>query len=268
MRFRLSIQQLPTVGPLQGDCIVWRWAAASKIGTSHIRSGSRLQDACVVSSVREDYLIAIVSDGAGSAKFGAYGAWLVCRVLTVKFRDWLRCNHDLPSNELLIEWIDDLRDKISSVAERRKSTPRQFAATLASILIAPDKVVSMHIGDSGVVGRRGSEWDVLCWPENGEYASTTYFVTDDPEPRLNIVRRPRSHDAFALFSDGVGDLALSYSERLAHPKFFEPMMRPIDISLGSGRLSDLSAKLGTYLASAPVCDRTDDDKTLILISGR
>ncbi|MFC3118300.1 PP2C family serine/threonine-protein phosphatase [Jhaorihella thermophila] len=209
---------------------------------------------------------AVVSDGAGSAKFGAFGAWLICRFLSVRFREWVRANPDLPSDEVLADWIDELRDRISAIATQRESTPRQFAATLAAIVVTPDEAVTLHIGDSAVVGRKGTEWDVLCWPENGEYASTTYFVTDDPEPRLNISRHPREHDAFALFSDGVGDLALSHLEQNAHPRFFDPMFRPVDAAPGEGRLIELSAKLATYLAGPSVCERTDDDKTLILIS--
>jgi Protein phosphatase 2C len=135
------------------------------------------------------------------------------------------------------------------------------------VLITPDETLTIHVGDSAIVGRHGTEWEVLCWPENGEYASTTYFVTDDPEPRLNITRRPREHDAFALFSDGVGDLALSHLEEAAYPQFFVPMMRPVDGSPGVGRLPELSEQLRMYLASLSVCERTDDDKTLILISG-
>lgn len=245
----------------------WRWAAASTIGTSHIRSGSRLQDAYAVSSIGDEHIFAIVSDGAGSAKYGAYGAWLVCRFLTVRFREWLHHTSKLPDDELLFEWIDDLRDQITSIAERRESSSRQFAATLAAVLISPDKVLTMHVGDSAVVGRRGEEWSVLCWPENGEYASTTYFVTDDPEPRLKITRHTCDYDAFALFSDGVGDLALSQVEQVAHPRFFEPMMRPVDSSHSPGRLPELSTKLGEYLAGPSVSERTDDDKTIILISG-
>ena len=130
----------------------------------------------------------------------------------------------------------------------------------------PDEVVTLHVGDSAVVGRRGKEWDVLCWPENGEYASSTYFVTDDPEPRLNIGRHPYEHNAFALFSDGVGEIALSQLEQTAHSRFFEPMMRPVDAANGPGRLSDLSSKLTAFLTSPSVCERTDDDKTLVLIS--
>ncbi|WP_338137095.1 PP2C family serine/threonine-protein phosphatase [Yersinia bercovieri] len=262
-----KIQQPQMAGQWRGDDVVWRWAAASVIGTSHIRSGSRLQDAYAISRIGDSSVFAVVSDGAGSAQFGAYGAWLTCRFLTVRFREWLRNNPGLPTAEELVDWIDELRDLIFAIAGRRESVPRQFAATLAAILISPDEVLTLHIGDSAIVGRRGTEWDVLCWPENGEYASSTYFITDSPEPRLNIIQQPREHDAFALFSDGIGDLALSQQEQAAHLRFFEPMMRPVDKELNEGHIVQLSAKLTAYLAGPSVCERTDDDKTLILISG-
>lgn len=246
--------------------MAWRWASASVIGTSHIQNGSRLQDAYAVSEISNGCLFAIVSDGAGSAKFGAFGAWLTCRFLSVRFREWVRKNHELPNNEGLAIWIDELRDRIFTIATRRSSVPREFAATLAAIVVAPNEAVTLHIGDSAIVGRKGEEWEVLCWPENGVYAASTYFITDDPEPRLNIVRHPREHSAFALFSDGVADLALSFLERTAHPQFFDPMIRPVEAALGKGRLIELSAKLTTFLASPRVCERTDDDKTLILIA--
>ncbi|WP_417733814.1 PP2C family serine/threonine-protein phosphatase [Roseovarius sp.] len=247
--------------------MAWRWAAASAIGTSHIQTGGRLEDAHFVSRMGNESVFAVVSDGAGSAKFGVYGAWLVCRTLAVRFREWARDNSELPSDELLTDWIDEMRDRISAIAEKRGSTPRQFAATLAAVFVTPDETLTLYIGDSAVVGRRGSNWEVLCWPENGEYASTTYFVTDDPGPRLNIARYTREHDAFALFSDGVGDLALLHSERAAHQRFFVPMMRPVDDSTKDGRLLNLSSKLKDYLTGPAVCERTDDDKTLVLISG-
>ena len=246
--------------------MAWRWASASVTGTSHIQNGDRLQDAYAVSELGNGCIFAVVSDGAGSAKFGAFGAWLTCRFLLVRFREWVHENPELPTNEDLSDWIDELRDRIYTIAVRRGTVPRQFASTLAAIVVAQDEVVTLHIGDSAIVGRKNGVWDVLCWPENGEYASSTYFVTDDPEPRLNIVRHQREHDAFALFSDGVGDLALSHLERVAHTRFFDPMIRPVDVASGEGRLIELSAKLATYLAGPLVCERSDDDKTLILIS--
>lgn len=256
------------VGLLQGDPVVWRWVSASVKGTSHIHNNTRLQDAYAVSAMGNDCIFAVVSDGAGSAKYGAYGAWLACRFLIVRFRQWLHESSELPADEVLTDWIGELRNRISAIAARRQSVPRQFAATLAALIVTHSETLVLNIGDSAIVGRKRGEWDVLCWPENGEYASSTYFFTDEPQPRLNITRQPREHDAFALFSDGVGDLALTHLDKTAHSRFFDPMLRPVDAALGEGRLAELSAKLDTYLASPSVCERTDDDKTLILISGR
>ena len=219
-----------------------------------------------MSALGADHVLAIVSDGAGSADFGAYGAWIVCRHLKVRFRDWFANDGRMLEEDVVLEWVEDLRGRISAIAERRGSTPRQFAATLAALLITPDELLALHVGDSAIVGRRGPDWEVICWPENGEYASTTFFVTDDPEVRLKITRMVREHDAFALFSDGVGDLALSHLEQKAHRGFFDPMMRPVDASPGAGRLADLSEKLHAFLAGPSVCERTEDDKTLVLLS--
>lgn len=244
----------------------WRWIAASQRGVSGIRSGYRLQDAYSVSQFGAGFVLSIVSDGAGSAKFGAYGAWITCRVLKVRFREWFLSNEELPDHETIKTWVGQIRDKINFLAKQRATTSRQFAATLAALLIAPKEILVLHIGDSAIVGRCGSEWDAICRPENGEYASTTFFITDCPEPRLNIIRQERRHDAFALFSDGVGDLALSVQDMRPYPGFFNPMMRPVDEVHTSGKLADLSLKLQAFLAGQSVCERTDDDKTLILLS--
>lgn len=246
--------------------MLWKWASASVVGTSHIHNGNRLQDAYAVLDLGDGRIFAVVSDGAGSAEFGSYGAWLTCRFISVRVRAWLRENQKLPTDEELTDWIDELRKRIFTIASQRETTLRQFAATLAALMVTPDEAVTLHIGDSAVVGRKAGGWQVLCWPENGEYASTTYFVTDEPEPRLNIIRHPVEYDAYALFSDGIGELALSYQEHAAYPRFLDPMLHPVEVASGARRLVDLSKTLASYLAGPSVCERTDDDKTLILIA--
>lgn len=208
----------------------------------------------------------MVSDGAGSASLGGQGAWIVCRELSRRLRGWCAGNETPPSDALVEGWMDDLRDRLGTIAERRGVERREFAATLVGLAVVGNEALLMHVGDGAVVGRRSGVWEVLSGPENGEYASTTFFVTDDPEVRLRLRRLPREHDAFALFSDGIEDLALQQTGRQAHPRFFDPMMKPIDQSDRAGHLGKLSAALGGYLDSAAVCERTDDDKTLILAS--
>lgn len=246
--------------------VSWRWASASVTGTSHISRGSALQDAYKIQTVSKSCLLAFVSDGAGSANLSRYGAWLNCRLLSCRIREFVQVKQELPTEEKLRDWFDELRDKIATIATRKNIVPGQFAATFAGVIACGDRVLTFSVGDSGAVGRRRGEWEVLCVPETGEYASTTYFVTDDPQPALHVRLHENEYDAFALFSDGVGDIALASNGTKAHAPFFVPMIAPIDAAVDEGRLTELSNKLRRYLASPAVCARTDDDKTLILVS--
>lgn len=244
----------------------WRWAAASVVGTSHVSAGTRKQDAFVVKQLTPHDLLVIVSDGAGSASFGGQGASIVCRHLSRCCAEWFAVQSEAPTDEVLRGWIDEVRDRISLAAERRGVARRQFAATLAFGLQCGSELIAIQIGDSCLVARAGDEWEVILWPESGEFASTTYFVTDDPEPRLTIRRVCTQFDALAAFSDGLEMLALRHSDQSAHKPFFRPMLKPVDEAEGVGKQHHLSSALAQWLGSSAVCDRTDDDKTLILLS--
>jgi len=213
-----------------------------------------------------DTLCVVVSDGAGSASHGGEGASIVCRMLTRAIGDWIAAERGLPSDELVRDGMDALRDTIALAAERRGLTKRQFASTLIALIVRGDELLALQVGDSALIARRGGRWEALCWPENGEFASTTYFVTDDPEPRLNIVRGVNDFDAFAAFSDGIESIALHHADHEPHARFFDPMIKPVDAAAEQGRLANLSAALGRYLDGAAICERTDDDKTLVLVS--
>jgi hypothetical protein len=137
------------------------------------------------------------------------------------------------------------------------------------VVAASDGFLAVHVGDGGAVARHKTDgWLALSWPENGEYASTTFFVTDDPVPRVRIRRYSADFDACAVFSDGIEDLVLDHNALIPHEPFFRTMMSPLDRLVTGGRDNFLSTALGNFLDSERVCGRTDDDKSLILASIR
>jgi len=247
----------------------WRWATASRIGTSHKRLGTRKQDAlaCFFAALPQPIVCAIIADGAGSSEFGGEGASVVCRLLSQALKAHFRDKDAFPSEEIIWTWLDDIRDKLGYAAERRCARRQDFASTLVLMIASTERTLVAHVGDGAVVARDpAGDWRALSWPVNGEYASTTFFVTDDPAPNLRVVETEQRLDAFALFSDGIEDLALDQRGQTPHAPFFRPLFKSLDASSAEGRDRALSAALGSFLDSERVCERTDDDKSVILIS--
>ncbi|MBY8825530.1 PP2C family serine/threonine-protein phosphatase [Sphingomonas colocasiae] len=244
---------------------VWTWAAAGVRGTSHAKTGTRCQDAHAVAAVGES-LCAMVSDGAGSASYGGQGAQLVCRTLMRHARVHFERSRDAPSDDVVWSWIDDTRDRIGLAAEVRGLVPRDFSATLVAVLIGEKETSIIQVGDgvAALLGDFGGGWSVPLWPAHGEYASATYFVTDDSQPQVRIERVADPINAIALMSDGLERLALNFSCKIPHDPFFNGMIAPLRSSTGDGRDAALSRALAAYLDGDTVNARTDDDKSLIL----
>ena len=197
---------------------------------------------------------------------GGEGAAIAARTLSNCAKAALGRKSAHPADDAIWEWIDLARDRIATVAERRDLTPRDFATTVVMAISNGRSTLALHIGDGAVIGRdkKSGEWRALCWPEHGEYASSTFFLTDDGIPRARIVRHEAPVDRLAIFTDGIERLALDFTTNLPHAPFFAGVSGPVASSPVKGWDVALSAKLGAYLASDAVNARTDDDKTLIL----
>ncbi len=161
-------------------------------------------------------------------------------------------------------WIDEARDRINQAAVARSLARREFAATLVAVLATDTDTMILHIGDGSAVIRVDGQWLAPSWPAQGEYASQTYFITDDPAPQLRITRLGAKAEAVNTFTDGIERLVLDFASRTAPAPFFDNMSKPFASILNAGRASGLSNSLKQYLNSGPVNERTDDDKSLII----
>ena len=246
--------------------MAWTWAAASCRGTSHIRDNTDCQDAsrCVSAGEDQSALIAVVCDGAGSAVCGRQGAVITSRAFTEAARHHFSKSSVQPTDDELWNWVDEARDRINRAAASRSRERRDFSCTLIAVLATETQTLIAHIGDGAAVLRVNGEWSAASWPANGEYASQTYFITEDPAPQLRIRRMEVAADVVAVFSDGIERLVLDFATQTAPAPFFESMTKPFASALNPGQSHRLSASLKRYLASDGINERTDDDKSLIL----
>lgn len=245
----------------------WRWAAARAVGTSHLAAGTPCQDAvaaCGIDGPAGPVLAAAVSDGAGSARFGREGARAVVRSVLREAERWFAAADRLPDVNEAMEWLDAVRADVASLAAAREAEPRDFAATLVAAFAGPEATLILHVGDGAAVIDGPDGWEVASWPAGGEYAGTTYFVTDDPVPRLRITVLERPTAAIALFSDGIETLVLDPAERRPADRWFELMFAMLRGSDEAGRDRKLCRMLRWYLRRPELDERTDDDKSLLL----
>jgi hypothetical protein len=211
-------------------------------------------------------IVALISDGAGTASHGGEGASLVCRSLMTQARRHFSLHTRLPSDEDIATWFDTSRDVIDAVARRRSRELRDFAATSVSVISTGSQTVIAHVGDGCAVLREAcsGRWIAPSWPQHGEYAATTYFVTDLDALQLRITRVESKVTAFAVFSDGIERLALDFAAQKPSQKFFDKISAPVSASTSKGRDGNLSQSLKSYLSSSAVNSRTDDDKSLVV----
>jgi hypothetical protein len=250
----------------------WTWAAASSRGTSHTRSGERRQDAfaCSTPTGKHSPLIAVLCDGAGSARMGGEGASLVARIISSRVRERCRLGLGTLPDDVVWSWVSDARDHVAKAAAKRDLSARDFAATLICVISDGSETLVAHVGDGSVViqDSKDKAWHVVSWPSHGEYASTTFFVTDEPEPKLMLHRRFGAISALVAFTDGLERLALNFGAGHAHVPFFQGILGPVAGSETAGRDHKLCAALARYLESDAVNARTDDDKTLLVAAYR
>ena len=144
---------------------------------------------------------------------------------------------------------------------------------LRSLLVAvigKEAAAFLQIGDGAMVATdETGEWSWIHWPQRGDYANSTFFVTESDasdQMAFDLVRL--SINDVAVFTDGIEPLVLHYATKTVHSPFFDAMFAPVRASNAAGLDESLSAGLERYLAAPRVCERTNDDKTLILAARR
>jgi protein phosphatase 2C-like protein len=253
----------------------WRYAYASVAGTSHDKNGSPCQDAgscrVVETSAGGTVLLAMASDGAGSARRSEEGARLAVELFHDHFGAACR-EHGIAAIDraFILAWLGRLRRRIAAHAARAGIRSGDFACTALGAVIADDRAVFFQIGDGAIVvsGRHGGEYDWVFWPQHGEHANTTNFVTQREAARaLEIAFHHGPIGDVAIFTDGIERLVLDLKGKTAHAPFFRPLFGWLAGTKPPVK-AEASPALLHYLGSKQVCDRTDDDKTLIMATRR
>jgi hypothetical protein len=255
----------------------WKYAFASVTGASHLASNAPCQDssACQTFPLADgsEALVAVVSDGAGTASRADAGASLVCSSFLEKSKQLFASGgtiHDL-SESFARDWLIEVRRNIRALAGADRVEPNDFACTFVAAAIGENESTFLHLGDGAIViARRGgapTDYRCISWPQQGEYVNSTNLVTHEDALENISLCYEAGVDEVALFSDGLQHLVLDYENQLAHAPFFNSVFSWLRATRESDA-GNLSRSLIAFLNSDKVNERTDDDKTLVLSTRR
>ena len=196
---------------------------ASVRGNLHSAKNLPCQDYCA-SKINKNKMVAVVSDGAGSAKYGKIGARIVCEtVCSCLVRSELKNLH-----QNLYKAIETARQKLIVHRLNKSKSEKHlidFSATVVGVFCHKNTGIFFHIGDGAGIAYMQNNYGELTIsePENGAFSCETYFYTmPDWNEHVRFTRFEKAERIF-LMTDGVTGFVFSDDFFKIHHKFFNPV---------------------------------------------
>ena len=211
-------------------------------------------------------LLACVADGAGSAKYGDEGSSIACDTILEKAVSFFKSQDSFEGLQYddVLAWCEDACQRIMAAAENHGCETRELATTLCVAIISQSRSYFFQIGDGAIVVKNNGTFGVVFWPQSGEYANTTNFLTSpEYKQHLEFLESANSFSDLALITDGLERLALQFDNQTPNSPFFHPLFGALR---STSDLKKLSEELRRFLESDSVRSKSDDDKTIILAS--
>lgn len=237
---------------------------ATKItGSLHLAKNTPCQDfyyyAC-----SGNKLVAVVSDGAGSAKYGKIGAKMICETLVnvlvnTPFKD---------IKSAVVMAVEMARERLIIHRLNKSKSEKEilnFSATMVGVVYHRNHGIFFHIGDGAGIAVHDENNTVsytLSRPANGRFSCETYFYTmKNWRDCLRFTDIEKSN-ALVLMTDGVTNFALSDDMCSLKKGFLEPINVYLQQETNKQRaLMALSNTLDTKQARK----LNSDDKTFLWV---
>lgn len=258
----------------------WQVYGASSIGKSHIDSNLPNQDSIYLQKT-QDGMVAVVCDGAGSAKFSQAGAAFFSQAIG-KMLLSLGVSHrgitfDLVQvRQQIIEQLSQIRLDLQSQLPAESSL-RDYHTTFTGLLIHSNhQAVLVQIGDSPLTTSQFvvrhphidyfTNLQVYGDDSKNEYVNETHFITQDNwQSFLRVEPIDLSQvDCLALMSDGCADLVFEGAS--VTPKIYRPFFGNLLFNLTQSQSSQQGSAIIEQALGNPATYRlTGDDKSLVVL---
>lgn len=260
----------------------WQVYGASSIGKSHIDSNLPNQDSIYLQKT-EHGMVAVVCDGAGSAKFSQAGAAFFSQSIGKML---LSLNVSRSVSGIAVDLVQVKQQIIEQLSQIRldlqsqlpaESSLRDYHTTFTGLLIhANHQALLVQIGDSPLITSQFvvrhphidyfTNLQVHGDDSKNEYVNETHFITQDNwQPFLRVEAIDLSQvDCLALMSDGCADLVFEGAS--VTPKIYRPFFGNLLFNLTQSQSSQQGSAIIEQALGNPATYRlTGDDKSLVVL---
>jgi serine/threonine protein phosphatase PrpC len=241
--------------------------AASATGSQHIQHDEEGQDSFFVGSRLDGALIAVAADGAGSAQHGKEGSTLAVNALVSSIVEAVLPVSDDDWHNTMLTWLEDVRYALQARAKSQDYSLYDLSSTLLAVIVTLTHIVALQVGDGAIVIKENKNDFVFATHAfHGEYAGETIFITSDDyasSVSTAIITRQEKTD-IAIMTDGLESVAIEQKANRVFAPFFTELFHFVRTSDTSTQQKCL--QLTDFLSSERINQRTNDDKTLILVS--
>lgn len=229
-------------------------------GPLHSNKNLPCQDYCRHSTSGKNF-VAVVSDGAGSAKFGKIGAKIACDTLIDLLKN---CSFENVQTAVR-HAIEIARSKVLRHRLNKTHCSKgmmDFSATIVGVVSHQNRGIFFHIGDGAALAICESNINnfIASFPSNGNFSCETFFYTQD-NWKENLRFTPFENvDAVFLMSDGLTNFSFSADFRNIEKQFILPIH-----NFFMQEKSKLKAQraLANTLNNSKAKRLNSDDKTLL-----
>lgn len=262
----------------------WQMYGASSIGKSHIDSNLPNQDSIYLQKT-QDGMVAVVCDGAGSAKFSQAGAAFFSQSIG-KMLLSLGVNHSVSISGIAFDLVKVKQQIVEQLSQIRldlqsqlpaESSLRDYHTTFTGLLIhANHQALLVQIGDSPLITSQFvvrhphidyfTNLQVYGDDSKNEYVNETHFITQDNwQSFLRVEPIDLSQvDCLALMSDGCADLVFEGAS--VTPKIYRPFFGNLLFNLTQSQSSQQGSAIIEQALDNPATYRlTGDDKSLVVL---
>ena len=250
----------------------WKYAHASVIGTSHVNDKKAKQDFCLVEEKvinGVNYLFSAVADGAGSAKYSDVSSKYLCKLFIRKIKHWLIDNEiNTLERDTILSWFIRFQNVIKRAAKFYKiDSIKEFATTFLFAVLSEKGNIFVQIGDGIMAKGNSDELKCIFLPQNGEYLNATFFATEkNISENFLFEYNSDTIERLVMHTDGIELISFNFALQKPHVGFFNPIFNQLIESHIIGFNQDVSDFISDFLNCERVNNRTDDDKTLVVIT--